>query len=294
VISGGQQSLGYLGKLVKDVEKIPPFSSTVSKILELANNPRSSPTDLNRVISMDPTLTAKVLKLVNSVYFGLSRNVTSVVRAIIILGLNTIKNLALSTAVLGKMYQSSRKVGSFDFEEFWRHSLGCAVLARNLATRAGVPKTEREEFFIAGLIHDLGKILLCEHARENFMAILEYLDNNMVYFFEAEEDLFGITHGDIGALLALQWKLAPSLVASTRFHHHPERARDNREIVYCVHLADLICKKNQIGSSGDRLLPEIPEDVLDVLGLKEKIIKELSGELEEDLDKAMEFLKVSE
>ncbi len=289
--SAGVELSGYLGKLVKDVDKIPPLSPTVAKVLELANDPLSSPTDLNRVISMDPSLTAKVLKLVNSVYFGLGQHVTSVVRVIIILGLNTIKNLALSTAVLGRMYKR-KKVGSFDLEGFWRHNLGCAVVARELASLIGIPKTEREEYFIAGLIHDLGKIVLSEHATDKFMATLDHLEHNMVYYFEAEEDLFGITHADIGALLALKWKLAPSLVASVRFHHHPERAREHQKIVYSVHLANLICKKNQVGNSGDRLLPEIPSEVLSVLNLSDKNIKKLSSGLEAELEKAMEFLSV--
>jgi HD-like signal output (HDOD) protein len=141
------------------IDKMPSLPTTVTKILEICNNPKTSPADLNKVISLDPVLMGKVMKLINSAYYGLSQEVTSLVRAIIMLGINTVKNLALSTAVLGTLGKANQ-FQALNMEGFWRHSLCVGVTAKLIAKKRKIDPRLFEEYFIAGLLHDIGKIPL--------------------------------------------------------------------------------------------------------------------------------------
>jgi HD-like signal output (HDOD) protein len=148
-----------LRQINKYILRMPSLSTTVGKVLEICNNPSTSPNDLNRVISLDPVLTGQVLRLINSAYYSLPNRITSLTRAIIMLGINTVKNLVLGTSIVGSVGgRESFKTLSMD--HFWEHSLAVGVTAKTLAARKGIPITEREEFFVAGLLHDLGKIPL--------------------------------------------------------------------------------------------------------------------------------------
>ena len=146
-----------LDKIRVFVDKMPSLSTTVGKVLEICSRPDTAPNDLNKVISLDPVLTGQVLKLINSAYYSLMNKVTSLTRAIIMLGLNTVKNLALSTAIIRCVGQA-KKSKALPIKDFWEHSIGVGVMAKLLAAERGMPLAEREEYFVAGLLHDLGKI----------------------------------------------------------------------------------------------------------------------------------------
>ncbi|MCL2879605.1 MAG: HDOD domain-containing protein, partial [Treponema sp.] len=147
------------GRIEEYIGNMPSLPTTVAKVLEVCNNPHTSPADLNHVISLDPVLVGRVLKLINSAYYGLGQHVTNLVRAIIMLGLNTVKNLALSSAVMGNLKTGKNSQG-LDMEGFWRHSLCVGVAAKMLAKQRGIESKQREEYFTAGLLHDIGKIPL--------------------------------------------------------------------------------------------------------------------------------------
>ncbi|MCX7654895.1 MAG: HDOD domain-containing protein, partial [Treponemataceae bacterium] len=144
-------------KIDSYIKNMPSLPTTVAKVLEVCNNPRTSPADLNQVISLDPVLVGRVLKLINSAYYGLGQQVTSLVRAIIMLGINTVKNLALSSAVLRNL-TSRKDFQALEMDGFWRHSLCVGVAAKMIAKKRGVDPKLTEEYFAAGLLHDIGKI----------------------------------------------------------------------------------------------------------------------------------------
>ena len=141
------------------IARMPSLSTTVVKVLETCNEPLASANDLQKVISLDPVLTGRVLKLVNSAYFALGQPITSLTRAIIMLGVNTVKNLALSYTILKNM-KGSGSFQAFTVDDFWLHCLGVGVVAKSLAAIKGLLPGEQEEYFVAGLLHDLGKLPL--------------------------------------------------------------------------------------------------------------------------------------
>src|SRR5512136_3225388 len=141
------------------INKMPSLPITVAKILEVCINPKTSPSDLNQVIALDPVLMGRVMKLINSAYYSLNNQITSLVRAIIMLGINTVKNLALSTAVLGNL-SSKKNFQALNIDGFWRHSLCVGVTAKLIAAKRKRDAKQLEEYFVSGLLHDIGKIPL--------------------------------------------------------------------------------------------------------------------------------------
>lgn len=279
-------------KLQKYIDRMPSLSTTVTKVLEICNHPNTSPNDLNKVISLDPVLTGQVLKLINSAYYSLPNKVTSLTRAIIILGLNTVKNLALSTAVLGSLGKNTSK--SLDMDNFWGHSICVGVTAKALAALKRVPGPIQEEFFIAGLLHDLGKIPLSDCFSEDYKKVLDLMGRNGCYLNEAEATIFGFDHCDTGQMIAEKWKLTDSILKTLAFHHHPEEVEDViKDMVLFVAIGNLYANHFKIGSAGERDPDSI--DINYVLGLSdfkwEEVIA-LDEKVRTEIEKAQIFLKV--
>ena len=180
-----------LRKIEAYIQKMPSLPTTVAKVLDVCNNPKTSPGDLNQVISLDPVLVGRVLKLINSAYYGLGQQVTSLVRAIIMLGINTVKNLALSTAVLRNL-TSKKDFQALDMEGFWRHSLCVGVAAKVLARKRNVDSKLLDEYFTAGLLHDIGKIAIHAVLSHEYVQAIADSDRRQISLHLAEANALGI------------------------------------------------------------------------------------------------------
>lgn len=279
-------------EIVRQIDKMPSLSPTVGRIVQIANDPSSSPKDLATVITMDPVLTARVLKLVNSAYFGLSNQVTNILRAIILLGLTTIKNLALSTAVLSR-FDPSKSGSGLDMNAFWRHSLAVAVTAKILARERGVDEREREEFFIAGLLHDIGKVVLDEHFPAELGQILRLRDASGCPLAVAEQRIIGVEHSEIGKWLGERWLLAPSLQECIHWHHRPALAAHSRETVATIHLANAMAHAMDLGDSGETFLAAPEKEAMQTLALSPDTLLKLEPVILSELDQAAAFLEVA-
>jgi len=282
-----------LVKLNRYFVSMPSLSITVSKIIEVTKNPQATAKDLNRVISLDPVLVGKVLKLINSAYYGLQNKVTSLVTAIIMLGMNTIKNLALSTAVLGNMKRDS-SFKALNIDGFWRHSIGVGVLSKLIASKIGVPAIKKEEYFIGGLLHDIGKIPLNELFEESYMKAIRAADIKKAKLADMEKEFIGITHTEVGKMIAEKWNLMDETFECILHHHDPNMASEkNYKLVTSVHIADIYCNMNQVGFSGSRHVDQIGEHLLESIGINEALLEDLFDSMSAELDKASVFLKVS-
>jgi HD-like signal output (HDOD) protein len=279
-------------RIQKYIDRMPSLSTTVTKVLEICNQPNTSPNDLNKVISLDPVLTGQVLRLINSVYYSLPNKVTSLTRATIILGLNTVKNLALSTAVLGLLGENASK--SFDMDHFWGHSICVGVAAKALAVRKGVPGSMQEEFFIAGLLHDLGKIPLSDCFSDDYKRALELVEQKKYDLKQAEIAIFGFDHCDTGLMIAEKWKLTESITKTLTYHHHPEDTdKEIRNMALYVAVGNLYANHFKIGFAGEG--EPTPLDFKYILGLSDLRWEEVTA-LEEtirnEIEKAQIFLRV--
>ncbi len=276
------------------IDRMPSLSTTVTKVLEVCNTPQASPNDLNRVISLDPVLTGQVLKLINSAYYSLPNQISSLVRAIIMLGLNTVKNLALSTAVIATIGKHD-SFKSLPMDDFWSHSICVGVTAKALAAQQNVPLIEREEYFVAGLLHDLGKIPLNNCFAAEYVQALQLAELEQGPLIQTEKLLVGIDHALSGRLIGEKWHLSDTMIQALCFHHEPASAsNEDRSLVATVALANLYANIYEIGSAGD-LFPKSSFllDTLDIVGLTWQDLDPLYHIVCGEIDKAQIFLQVA-
>jgi HD-like signal output (HDOD) protein len=274
------------------IKTMPSLPTTVTKVLEICNNIKTSPADLNYVISLDPVLVGRILKLINSAYYGFSQQVTNLVRAIIMLGINTVKNLALSTAVMANL-TIARDLQGLDMEGFWQHSLGVGVAAKLLAAKRGIDPQQREEYFTAGLLHDLGKIPLNAVLRRDYMITISAADRDRIALFRAEKNDLGINHNDTGAMIAHAWRLGGP-VGDVIIHHHrySEYTGPYKDILYSVVAANYFVCLTELGFAGDRRPEKTGGLVWEYLGLTQDAFDEIENKVNDEIEKARIFLKL--
>ena len=275
------------------IRSMPSLSTTMSKVMAICNNPLASANDLNRVISLDPVLTGKVLKLINSAYYAHGEPIKSLTRAIIIRGLNTIKNLALSSAIVGTM-RGKGKSSSELMDDFWQHSLATGVITRIMAVYKGVPSQEREEYFVAGFLHDLGKIPLMSLYPDRYRELMQKCDmQDQVAIHHREEDTFGVGHCHIGTLIAGKWHLAPQITNAIRDHHLAATGPDNTDnYTLLVAQADIIA--HGLNPKRASVAPKnILDDHIRLTGIDPATIPALSELVAQELEKAKIFLELN-
>ena len=281
-------------QIIEDyVDKMPSLSTTVTKVLEVCDQPGVSPNDLNKIISMDPVLAGTVLKLINSAYYSLPSQISSLTRAIIVLGINTVKNLALSTAVLSTMKQTAQQ--SLPMDDFWKHSLSVGVIARAIAMENKVPALQREEYFLSGLLHDLGKIPMAHCFPDEYSACLNTAREQQISLQEAERVIFGFDHQYAGHIIAAKWQLSDAMIEVMKHHHDPEKSNeDHRLLLSSVAIADVYANIFAMGSAGNHFIAEAHiTNLLAHSRLSWNVFTQLHETIQESVDKASIFLKVS-
>ncbi len=274
------------------ISRMPSLPITVSKILQIANDPKTSPADLNQVISLDPVLMGRVMKLINSAYYSLNNQITSLVRAIIMLGINTVKNLALSTAVLGQL-SSKNNFQALNIDGFWRHSLCVGVAAKLIAIKRRKDPKQLEEYFVSGLLHDIGKIPLNNKLSTEYVQALALTDKEHLPLYIAEERMVEVNHCEVGRLIIKNWNLGPSMEDVVFFHHFLDAyPGENRDVLLTVAAANYFANSYQIGFSGDRYPEALPASVFDELKITRDDLDEVESKVNGEIEKAKVFLKV--
>ena len=275
------------------IKTMPSLPTSLTKVLEICNNPHTSPADLNHVISLDPVLVGRVLKLINSAYYGLSQPVTSLARAIIMLGINTVKNLALSTTVMGQLSSKNASAG-LNMEGFWRHSLGVGVSAKLLAKMRGIDTKLTEEYFTAGLLHDIGKIPLNAILSKEYFITISMADKKRKSLFETEDNSLGLNHCAVGVLISSAWKLEGAVGDSIINHHNIVEYEGNyKDILYSVAVANQFATFSRIGFSGDCHPKPIPPEIWEALDVSRDVFAEIEETVNKEIEKAEVFLKIN-
>jgi len=280
--------------LREHIKTMPSLPTSLTKVLEICNNKDTSPADLNHVISLDPVLVGRVLKLINSAYYGMGQPVRSLVRAIIMLGINTVKNLALSTTVMGNLSTNSTRRG-LDMEGFWRHSLCVGVAAKLLAKKRGVDPKLTEEYFTAGLLHDLGKIPLNAVLAKEYVLTISTADRERLPLRMAENNALGLNHCDAGAMIVSAWRL-DGAVGDTIINHHSltEYSGNHKDVLYSVAAANRFSNYAGIGFSGNRHPESLPAMIWDELNVSSDVFDEIEENASREIEKAEIFLKIGQ
>ncbi|MFZ4478423.1 MAG: HDOD domain-containing protein [Rhodoferax sp.] len=246
--------------LAAAIDSMPTFPKSAQRVLELTRNLECSSKDLVQVIEKDPVLTVKVLRVVNAAYYSLPRPITSVNHAVVYLGFNTIKNLALGIAALG--FMPAREPGGFDGKQCLLHSLSTAGIARELALR--VDGADPMDCFVAGLLHDFGKLVLAQFMPAQFEQALRLSQGKGQSLHLALREVLGADHAEIGAMLVEKWRFPSDLVETIRRQHGPDL--EDTPMIACVFAANQISKKLQFGFGGNPCIEELPAALASRLG----------------------------
>ena len=266
-----------LKALVRHIDDLPTLPRTVFRITEMINNPRASARDLASVITDDQVLTARLLRLVNSSFYGFPQRISTVTRAIVLLGFDAIRHLLLTTSVFD-VFSNRNQETTPSHEDLWDHSLGCAVAAKVIGRHIRHDKIE--ELFVCALLHDIGKIVSMVYAPNDYDAAIRLAAEKDILLIEAETELFEFTHTDTGHLLAERWNL-PVMVTQVIVHHHtPSQAGEFVLDAAIVHLADIFCRALCYGSGGDNRIPMPDACVWDLLPIQKDHIAILLREIE--------------
>jgi HD-like signal output (HDOD) protein len=280
-------SIPDLQKIIAGIDDLPTLPRTVLKITELINDPKSSAKDLARIITDDQVLTARLLKLVNSSFYGFPQRISTVTNAIVLLGFDAIRSLLLTTSVFDLFGARSRKRKQ-DQEKFWDHSLGCAVGAKVIGNFLRHDKIE--ELFVSGLLHDIGKIVEMLLMPSEFAKVVATIDKGNILMVTAENQVLGYNHAEIGKLLAEKWNLPVKLVQVIAHHHQPNLAGTFILEASIVHLADIFCRALNMGSGGDNKIPPLDKLAWQSLKIKTNAVEAIMETMQDEFSDISEFI----
>lgn len=285
-----------LKRITQSIIGLPTLPTVITQLISLIDNPKTSARNVAQLVSTDQALTAKILKLANSAFYGFPREIATVDLAVVVLGFETVKNLGLSVSVLERFAGADGDRGDFDRQKFWEHSIACGVAARLLATklRYRVPG----EAFAAGILHDIGRLILSQYFPDEFDQVLHTMHEENLYIGEAEERILGVTHADVGGWLAERWNLPRQLEGTIAFHHAPGRLGRGNDLPALIHLADFLCRREKIGDGGGERLPKLDPAALRAFGIHEEpraALKRIFGygeELQREMETADAFTSI--
>ncbi len=274
-------------ELIRNIDALPTLPTVVARINKLVEDPRSSAADINDVIAKDVALSTRILKLVNSSFYGFPRKIASITHAVVILGFNTVRTLTVSAFVLDAF--GARNL-AFGYREFWIHSVATAVASGQIAKRMGA--LDSEQAFLCGLLHDVGKIVLHQFAEEEFARVLEYVREHDTLIYEAEMKVLDTNHAQVGAMLLDRWKLPVTMVEVIRHHHRPEGDSTENLVTCIVHLADLLARAMMLGHAGDRRIPALDPYAWKRLGFPEDDFPAFLEDIDRDMHKVHAFIEM--
>jgi HD-like signal output (HDOD) protein len=272
-------------KKIEQIENLPTLPEVANKLLKIINDPTTTAVDVANLISRDLSLTSKVLRLANSAFYGIPRTVTTVQNAVVILGLKVINTMVFSITVV-KMFPGDGNNQLFSRKKFWAHSLACAVLSRQLALRMRkFTLFDPEECFCAGLIHDIGRIVLDQYFHEEFVKAIHKVTAEKISLLKAESDVFGFTHTEVGDWLTSRWELPQDIRVPIVYHHAPSKTEYAREITTLVHLADSLCYETGYLLPGLDTPPVLDSALIAQLGFTPEDIEAVKASAAEEIDK---------
>ncbi len=261
---------------VEGTVQVGTLPAVFFKVNEAVEDPETSFADLGRIIGADSGLTARLLKIVNSPYYGFETAIDTLEHAITLVGMGEVRDLVLATTVI--RYFRGVSGEHLDMASFWLHSIACGIAARNIAVLRQESGVER--FYVAGLLHDIGRLVLfMNYPAEMKEAVLSYERGGLL--IDAERAVLGVDHAEVGAALLLKWKLPASLAAMVRGHHAPKPADENFIGSAIVHVADVLVHGLELGASGERFVPPLVPEAWAALGLEIEDLTALLARVEQ-------------
>lgn len=269
-----------LEHVLKRIQALPPLPTSAIRVIALTKNPATSARELEVVIGQDPALAAGMLRQANSAYYGYARRISSLQEAIVVLGFQATQGLAMASAVAPIL---KIKLVGYDIEQdgLWKHSMITAMAAKSICKKQKLPYGDVA--FTAGLLHDIGKLVISIYVQEVGSYLLEKVTAANLSYVELEEKIIGFNHATVGGFLAKSWNLPEDLVQSISWHHAPSSAQYHAELASVIHVANGIASLLGIGGGVDSFLNPLQQEALDRLSLNESDLEQIMAELGEYL-----------
>jgi HD-like signal output (HDOD) protein len=270
---------------IKNLTALATLPEVTAQIITTVEDPRSSAGKLHKIIATDPALSARILKAINSAFYGVPGQVGSVERAIVLLGLNAVKNIAVA-ASLGQLFRGVKLGEGFTARDLWTHCISVGVIARELARMLRIPVPD--EAFVAGLMHDAGILVELQIWPEKLQQICATAKAGGVDFCETERQILGVDHPTLGQALTQQWRFPAYCQQVAGYHHNPTAAaEEDRKLVGVVYVADVLCCQSGQGFNLTAAGQQIDPAILSSLNVDEPQIEALKAGLGENVAKAM-------
>ncbi|HMK64994.1 MAG TPA: HDOD domain-containing protein [Thermodesulfobacteriota bacterium] len=269
------------------IQEFYTLPTVYSSLIEILNDPASTIEMVSDLIACDQASASKVLKIVNSPLYGYSGQIDTISRAVVILGFNEIYSLILSSGIMD-FFTPLESLSRFQPVEFWRHSIAVGIAAKNLGRLTGQPR--QENYFIAGVLHDIGKLIFFQQARETFSWALELSEIEKQPISSMESKLFSLDHGRAGALLAAQWHFPEPTIRAIQYHEQGGSPQKGDVLVAAVHLGNILARALELGNGGDDLIPRPNPEALELLNLKPGALTGMIPSLLKDYDEICQTL----
>ncbi|MCD6569265.1 MAG: HDOD domain-containing protein [Deltaproteobacteria bacterium] len=282
--------MNYRKRILADVKTLPAISTAALQMANVLKDPDVDIKNVIRIVEYDPGMTANVLRLVNSPYFGGSYHIGSIQQAVVRLGIDKLFDLVVVTATHEVI---DKPIAGYNLPpgELWRHSVAVAITAKNLANNLGI--VAEDTAFTAGLLHDIGKVVIGTFVEKGFDRIDAMAKASNLSFETAERKILGVDHAEIGAAVLEMWRFPDEIVRAVRFHHRPGDVQDSVPVVDAVHISDVVCLMMGIGPGREGLQYRVSDEILSRYSLTPPILEQVVSRSLGDMQSNAEVFSVS-
>ncbi len=277
-----------IDRILRSVDRLPTLPTIYTKLTRLLQSPNATAPMVGKIVSEDQSTAVKVLKLVNSAFYGLSNKIGNLKHAVVILGLSQIKNLVLATSTL-QMFQKLESANSFDMQKFWEHSIGCAVAAKVLAETASLKAPD--DVFAGGLLHDIGKLIHAIYLNKEFTAIVADVEESGGPMIESEKRILGHDHTYTGQELAIKWSLSQGTIDMIAHHHLSDPSAELTKEVAAIHIGNIFSIALGLGSGGETKVPVANMKAWEILGIELSNLESIMARIDKLFNESVAILE---
>lgn len=279
--------MDFSEKIRISVNNLPTLPTIYAQLSEALEDPLATNEKITKIISSDQSSAFKVLKVANSPLYGLHGKIDSISQALMYLGHNEVKNIVFALSVM-KIFSKDKNVKGLRPIDLWAHSIGVGVITRNIGLVIG--EKNIENYFLAGIFHDIGKIIFLEFAVKEYQKVIDLVNQKNCRIKEAEKEVFGIDHAVAGQILAEKWRLPQSIQDIIYYHHHGQKSKETTKLLASVHLANILAHVLGFGFSGDNIIPQPNSAIWNVLNLKRGLIMDAKDKFIDDYSHTIKLM----
>ncbi len=263
------------------VASLPTIYFQINQVLE----EDGSFEEIASIISADASLTARLLKIVNSAFYGFQKKVETISHALSIVGTKELQLLALATTIMNSF--EGGMVKTVNRKSFWRHCIGCGLIAKEIAILTEMENPEK--YYIAGMLHDIGSLIIFNKIPESAMEVVELCENKKEHLYKMENKVLGFNHMEVGSHLLKSWNLPESFISAAACHHEPKRAKKHAEETRIVHMADVLSHEWDLGNSGESVIPRLDIQTPKKIGFGKEYLEQVKEKVLNDFDEAAQL-----